>query len=1033
MIIFSKRLFLLLILLIQLYSFGLFLLGFFPLKQSLPGTGENRNLTLNTHVISYPKKLYNRTVIVLIDALRSDFIYEHEQMSFVNEQIGGGNADWYIVKAHPPTVTLPRIKALTSGTIPGFVDVVLNFDSKSLTEDNLITQAYSSGRRVVFYGDDTWIKLFPGRFVRSDGTTSFFVTDYTEVDDNVTRHIDTELSALDWDLMILHYLGLDHIGHTVGPTSPLVQPKLQEMDNIIQKIYKTLEKQACGNLLQGENFLILVCGDHGMSDQGSHGGASDREVLVPAVFLSPSYKNRDKTWKSQRDILQIDLAPTLSVLMGLPIPNNNLGQVLVGALEGLSGEEKLSAMYINSQQIVKLMEKSVPDFDKDSSYDLYLHAVNLHKSYLDDVTMRSKTDVSQILHRYESSMEAMSRKISGSLTTYNLYGMLLATLLLSLTLVACILSTVSNSQSVSILLSPPAIIVISVLVIFGHMTCCTSQSFHSTTLCGRSFTNIVMQLIAFGSILFLTMMVLSVRLLHTKSKWFPKSTLTRLLWIGTIFHTLSFGSSSFVEEEHQTWYFFVMTFNLVAMAVQVRGHVTSVWLNIFQKEKISGSGKASCDKLTEELTNGDMYEQIGTLNKNGGKESRCRNFTNCKQKKSQVPSGDFDQTLHLSDNIISKHSIFSLPWRYLLPWKQIAGIFTAMLLGRCMRAINQTGNKWLDTPDLADWLMLPQNKGALSILVFGSHLVILFASGVQCDIEYACFIVGQYTCYKYRVTTGAVNTFWDINTSSNFVSKGIIEARVVFCVVLFMNLLTLIKWCRLLQNKFLLLSEKKRKRGLLALKSVQTLQRSWILLMTLLLRTHNTSLVAMVIVQEVLLWRFVVGKIRLSANYLAVFCWWMGQAVFFQQGNSNSISTVDVSAGYVGLQDYQPVLVGLLLFCSTYAGPIYWLISLVKYILLLRVEQDNMGNEQERHIVKESSKTGTGTGTSIKTDLLECVQALVLERLSTLVLYCIVVTSQRYHLFVWTVFSPKLLYEGMLTVMMSIASFVILLFVDVVK
>jgi hypothetical protein len=29
-----------------------------------------------------------------------------------------------------------------------------------------------------------------------------------------------------------------------------------------------------------------------MSDQGSHGGASDREVLVPAVFLSPSFKRR---------------------------------------------------------------------------------------------------------------------------------------------------------------------------------------------------------------------------------------------------------------------------------------------------------------------------------------------------------------------------------------------------------------------------------------------------------------------------------------------------------------------------------------------------------------------------------------------------------------------------------------------------------------------------------------------------------------------------------------------------------------------
>ena len=36
-------------------------------------------------------------------------------------------------------------------------------------------------RNLTMFGDDTWLKLFPGRFVREDGTTSFFVSDYTEV------------------------------------------------------------------------------------------------------------------------------------------------------------------------------------------------------------------------------------------------------------------------------------------------------------------------------------------------------------------------------------------------------------------------------------------------------------------------------------------------------------------------------------------------------------------------------------------------------------------------------------------------------------------------------------------------------------------------------------------------------------------------------------------------------------------------------------------------------------------------------------
>jgi ethanolaminephosphotransferase len=37
------------------------------------------------------------------------------------------------------------------------------------------------------------------------------------VDNNVTRHISEELKSNDWNTMVLHYLGLDHIGHKGGP------------------------------------------------------------------------------------------------------------------------------------------------------------------------------------------------------------------------------------------------------------------------------------------------------------------------------------------------------------------------------------------------------------------------------------------------------------------------------------------------------------------------------------------------------------------------------------------------------------------------------------------------------------------------------------------------------------------------------------------------------------------------------------------------------------------------------------------------
>ncbi|KAG4401669.1 hypothetical protein GLYMA_02G041300v4 [Glycine max] len=58
--------------------------------------------------------------------------------------------------------------------------------------------------------------LFPGLFEGHDGVSSFFVKDTVQVDQNASRDIGYELSRDDWNFLILHYLGLDHVGHIGG-------------------------------------------------------------------------------------------------------------------------------------------------------------------------------------------------------------------------------------------------------------------------------------------------------------------------------------------------------------------------------------------------------------------------------------------------------------------------------------------------------------------------------------------------------------------------------------------------------------------------------------------------------------------------------------------------------------------------------------------------------------------------------------------------------------------------------------------------
>lgn len=81
---------------------------------------------------------------------------------------------------------MPRVKAITTGSIPSFVDVILNFaesdtTSTLATQDTWLAQIkakdYDNGKgKLIMYGDDTWLKLFPDVFARADGTSSFFVS-----------------------------------------------------------------------------------------------------------------------------------------------------------------------------------------------------------------------------------------------------------------------------------------------------------------------------------------------------------------------------------------------------------------------------------------------------------------------------------------------------------------------------------------------------------------------------------------------------------------------------------------------------------------------------------------------------------------------------------------------------------------------------------------------------------------------------------------------------------------------------------------
>lgn len=368
-------------------------------------TSNIDSLTCNKTLHEQPT--FDKIVLIVIDAFGAEFLPSLEQvggnqvgsykMPFLEQALKRKKAMGFIARAASPTVTMPRVKALVSGNIPSFMDIVYNLasDVSDFHDDNLLRLAKARGKSLVFYGDDTWLSLFDrSMFKRSRETLSMFASDYTSVDTNVTEMAlpETKRDPLDWDYLILHYLGLDHIGHVFGSNEmPLIDKKLIEMDDVLEEIHTDLSKKS-------QRTLIIVCGDHGMSREGNHGGDSKLETETAMIFLPINSEfNEQLSWSNSEQVLQIDLAATLSLLTGLPIPRMSRGVVIKRLLESLwTDDEARSACAIikNLMQLVRLLDEAELS-SPDGLGNRMLALLNQSARFKDDGSASNKLDREQ--------------------------------------------------------------------------------------------------------------------------------------------------------------------------------------------------------------------------------------------------------------------------------------------------------------------------------------------------------------------------------------------------------------------------------------------------------------------------------------------------------------------------------------------------------------------------------------------------------------------------------------------------------------
>ena len=379
-------------------AYYLFALGFLSTRLELPHRSSPYSLESNE---SLPAS-FDRVVILIVDALRADFVFSSigpsmmPNLHAMHKEAGPTSLALRFI-ADVPTITMSRVKALLTGGLPTFIDIGSSFSASAVSEDNILLQSASDAKgpwRVAFMGDDTWMQLAPQSNESgsrqdhqhppfafapdmSHPYPSFDTVDLHTVDRGVWSHLEPYLSEAEarrWDMLIAHFLGVDHTGHTHGAHSAEMAEKLREIDGWIKHTAEAMIDRS-GPGEEYEKSLLIVLGDHGMTGGGDHGGGSREETdSLLVAFNIGAWRERRRegvadvsgsdhacslntrfwadaderfevftvagSWvKKEKEegmvrpdtlcghMPQVDFAASLSVALGLPIPFSSIGRV----------------------------------------------------------------------------------------------------------------------------------------------------------------------------------------------------------------------------------------------------------------------------------------------------------------------------------------------------------------------------------------------------------------------------------------------------------------------------------------------------------------------------------------------------------------------------------------------------------------------------------------------------------------------------------------------------------------------------------
>jgi predicted AlkP superfamily pyrophosphatase or phosphodiesterase len=258
-----------------------------------------------------------KVILIVSDGLRDDTAAD--QMGYLEHLVESQQASRYTVVSELPTLSRPLYETLHTGLTVSQHGITSNGSVRRSTSPNVFQIAREHGK-VTAAASYYWFSELYNR-------APFHPIDDREVDDpnlNIQHgrfYMDDSLPDRELlmtaaslvrkfspDYLLVHPSGMDFIGETFGADTKLYRKQAQMEDQILA--YLMPEWLQAG-------YTVLVTGDHGITDDGTHNGTENSVRHVPLYIIRTDIPGRGDI---QSTVSQLQIAPTLCVLLGLPIP-----------------------------------------------------------------------------------------------------------------------------------------------------------------------------------------------------------------------------------------------------------------------------------------------------------------------------------------------------------------------------------------------------------------------------------------------------------------------------------------------------------------------------------------------------------------------------------------------------------------------------------------------------------------------------------------------------------------------------------------